>query len=75
MNLHLTGHVIQRMAERGIDRRQIEEALDDLLSEWDTPQGAVQYLGRTADGRQLTVWIVAPGLSATRPIVKSAAWR
>ncbi len=75
MKLELTGHVLQRMKERAITRDHIEQALGNVLNEWGTPKGSVQYLGRTADGRELTVWLVSPGLSAARVIVKSAAWK
>jgi hypothetical protein len=75
MKLVLTSHVMQRMRERVIEREHIEQALGNVLSEWATPEGSIQYLGRTADGRELKVWLVAPGLSARRVIVKSAAWK
>lgn len=75
MNLIYTGHAQTRMRQRSITKDQVEEALADLLSEWATPEGSVQYLGRTAAGSELIVWLVAPGLTPPRAIVKSAAWK
>jgi len=65
----------ERMYQRGITQRDIEHALENYTASWQTPQDSVQYIGPSIDGRVLKVWVVAPGLVADRPILKSAAWR
>ena len=75
MMLQLSAHVRRRMSERGVRLRDIEHALANYTSSWPTPEGSIQYIGPSPEGRDLKVWLVAPGLSEPRPIVKSTAWK
>lgn len=75
MRLVWTDHVNKRTRERGIQRKDVEHALANFHSSWPTPEGSIQYVGPARDGRELKIWLVAPGLSASRPIVKSTAWK
>ncbi|WP_420371476.1 hypothetical protein [Kribbella sandramycini] len=66
----------QRMKQRGVTRADVEHALTHLDAPPEsTPENSVKYIGRSVDGRLLKIWIVEPGVTALRPILKSTAWK
>ncbi|TIC84113.1 DUF4258 domain-containing protein [Nocardioides sp. GY 10127] len=78
MNLVLRGHPLQRMAQRGITRADIENALANSHTTWTDPsKPSVTYIGPGLNGQDLKVWTVPPGVEdpSGRVIIKSAAWK
>lgn len=66
------GHATRRLAERGIDKAEIEEALGNVEVTHPGQDGSTKYIGRTSTGRRLAVVaITPPGDSDTR-IIKTA---
>lgn len=76
MAYHYTFHMRQRMRQRQVTAADVEHALENLVTPpVSTPENSVKYIGRSVDGRLLKVWIVEPGLAASRPTLKSTAWK
>lgn len=77
MRLAISAHARLRMRQRAISEADIEHALSNHHSAWETPRGGVQYIGPTPSGRELKVWLVPPGYArdVESVTVKSTAWR
>ena len=78
MRLFLSLHALKRMEERCVSREDIEHALANCHSSWETSHDSIQYEGEGADGlRTLKVWLLPPGVSQTETmlVVKSVAWK
>ena len=77
MKVRYSRHARERMALRGIFEDHVVQVILNHHSSWNTREGSVQYIGRTDSGRDLKVWLVAPGYltSAEWVTVKSAAWK
>ena len=76
MRYRLSGHARQRMKERAVTEGDLNEALDDVVSQWDdSKQRSIVINGRVSDGRFLTIF-VAGSLPAVEPYtIKSVAWK
>lgn len=73
-DLVFTNHVEQRMRERNVARRQVEQVLAaPELTKPDTKNDSVR-LERTIGGKTLIVWVVAPWPSTKSVVIKSTAW-
>lgn len=77
MDMRITWHAKKRMGERGVAEADIENAVVNCVSSWETAKKSVQYIGPGVDGRMLKVWLVPPGYGGPESsvIVKSVAWR
>lgn len=64
------------MRERGVTASDLNEALDDVVAQWDDPkQRSIVITGRLNDGRLLTIF-VAGSLPTVMPYtIKSVAWK
>lgn len=75
MRLHLTRHVLQRMAERGIREVDIRAVLENPTSTWQDPGNESRnFRGTTSDGRSLRVCLVDPAPRNGVERVKTAMW-
>ena len=77
MDLRISGHAKQRMRQRGVAEADIENAVLNYVSSWETAKKSVQYIGPGVDGRMLKVWLLPPGYSGSQSsvMVKSVAWQ
>ncbi len=74
MNIRLTDHVRERMAQRTIYEWQLRLALNSPVSVTQTPDDSLCYLG-VVGGQLLKVWVVDPTPADGTLIIKSAAWK
>lgn len=72
--VRFTNHSRERMTQRGVTRREIEEVLAaPTRAIRDLSAGSVR-LERDYPGRVLKVWVVAPWPATTEIVVKTTAW-
>lgn len=74
MNIILTTHAKERMAERTVTMEQIRYTLERPDVKMDTSVG-VEHRRKLPDGRELKVWLVRGRTGPTTVVVKSVAWR
>lgn len=72
--IRLTQHAIQRMAERGVSRDQIETAVANPDRVTPCPAQGSVCIEAVHDTGRLKVWVVAPWPSVNEAVVKSTAW-
>lgn len=75
IDIRLTFHAMERMAQREIAYADIESALMRQVLSFTTRQGSLQIIGRTSSGRLLKVWGLEPPVSGVRFTIKTVAWK
>ena|GEM_PF-5021274 len=75
IDIRLTFHAMERMAQREITYADIESALMRQVLSFTTRQGSLQIIGRTSSGRFLKVWVLEPPVSGVRFTIKTVAWK
>lgn len=72
--LVFTNHAVQRMAERKVDRRQIELTIGAPSRHARDAKNNSVRLEREVNGKTLIVWVAEPWPATDAVIVKTTAW-